>query len=169
MASFLLDDDNIGKVVNINKDGLSSKRKSKKRQSSSLKLNNKEPEKQEISKEEYYTVRSAIMSSDEEDITDDELIESEEKLKHFEYFKIFKIPLMLFILSFISVLFVNIFGKEYVRIDKTGGIHMIDPNYGSYIWNFSGKFAKNKNEIISQLCYFLADSIILKIMYNGKN
>ncbi|OII73202.1 uncharacterized protein cubi_02434 [Cryptosporidium ubiquitum] len=169
MASSLLEKDNIGKNVNMSGNSPSLKKKSKRRQSSSLKLNDNELKKQEIFKEECYPVKSAMMSSDEEDITEEQLREDEIELENFDYFKVFKIPLMLFILSFISVLFVSIFGEEYIRNEKTNGIYMIDANYGSYIWNFSGFSAEKQIDKVRIEDIQVAIQMLLMYVDNNLN
>lgn len=87
-----------------------------------------------------YLLEQTMLSSDVEELTEDEFGEQTE-IKNFNYFKIFKIPLMLFILSFVSIVFVEAFGKDYVLNKEANGRGMfaMDPNYGSYIWNISGK------------------------------
>lgn len=84
-------------------------------------------------------LEEAMLSSDKEELTEDEF--EEQETKSFDYFNIFKIPLMLFILSFVSVIFVETFGKNYVRSETANrmGMFAVDPNYGSYILNLSGK------------------------------
>ncbi|KAJ1611436.1 hypothetical protein OIY81_1705 [Cryptosporidium canis] len=67
-----------------------------------------------VSEKGDFSQRTAMMSSDKEEFTEDEF-EEQEGVKDFNYFSIFKIPLMLFILSFTSVVFVEIFGRSYLR------------------------------------------------------
>ncbi|KAJ1607211.1 hypothetical protein OJ252_2906 [Cryptosporidium canis] len=72
-----------------------------------------------------------MMSSDKEEFTEDEF-EEQEGVKDFNYFSIFKIPLMLFILSFTSVVFVEIFGRSYLRSRWISGQELkvyIDSNF----------------------------------------
>ncbi|KAH8584370.1 uncharacterized protein ELE39_002464 [Cryptosporidium sp. chipmunk genotype I] len=141
MASSLLENDVIDQsVLDTVKNKLSLRKKSGKRPKSLSKLRNGELEKQQNDKKRHHPTKSVMMDSEDEDLTDEELNEYEEELNNFDYLKVFRIPLMLFILSLISVVFVDLFGKNYVRNELENGIYnMVDPNYGSFIWNFSGK------------------------------
>ncbi|KAL5368182.1 hypothetical protein CPHLJ_6g3060 [Cryptosporidium parvum] len=140
MASSLLENDIISQNIG---NGLISKKKSKKKLNKFSKSSNSELEKQQNDKKEYYPTKNAMMESEDDDLTDEEFEEYEEyeeDMSNFDYLKIFKIPLILFILSFISVLFVDLFGKDYLGNELENGIYnMIDPNYGSFIWNLSEK------------------------------
>lgn len=140
MASSLLENDIISQNIG---NGLISKKKSKKKLNKFSKSSNSELEKQQNDKTEYYPTKNAMMESEDDDLTDEEFEEYEEyeeDMSNFDYLKIFKIPIILFILSFISVLFVDLFGKDYLGNELENGIYnMIDPNYGSFIWNLSGK------------------------------
>ncbi|KAJ1612996.1 hypothetical protein OJ253_381 [Cryptosporidium canis] len=79
----------------------------------SSRLDTGEGEGQLVSVKGDFSQRTAMMSSNKE-FTEDEF-DAQEGVKGFNYFSIFKIPLMLFILSFTSVVFVEIFGRSYLR------------------------------------------------------
>ncbi|KAF7456680.1 putative integral membrane protein [Cryptosporidium felis] len=84
-----------------------------------------------------FLMESIALNSEDE--TESENVDLE-SFDEFDFMKIFKIPIILFFLTSISLVFVGAFGKEYTHAGESmESIYKLDLNYRSFIWNISEK------------------------------